>query len=182
MRNIGLNVATWILARFVPMSDREELIGDLTEEYARRAKAGLPYAVLGWYLRHICASIPPLLWARLTRATWPITLGVALLAYFVVGAAQLVIQWAVQSFTLTAHRHLDLVIIFPTVLLIGYISERFRHRSAIFLGAVLLLAIAAMTLWSAGNAPVLYRLAYLLLGPSVAFIGAAMNCRSKSAP
>jgi hypothetical protein len=177
MSSLSLNIATWVLSRFVPMSDREALIGDLAEEYARRAKAGLPYAAFGWYLGHICASIPPLLWARLARATWPMTFGVALLAYFVVGAAQLVIQWTVQSLTATAHRPLVLIIIFPIVLLIGYISERTRRRSAIVLGAMLLLAIAAMTLWSAGNAPVQYRLAYLLLGPAVAFIGAAMNWR-----
>jgi hypothetical protein len=98
-----------------------------------------------------------------------------------IGASQLVIQRAVHGFSATTRGPLALIILFPIVLVIGFFAERFRRRSAVVLGAILLLAIAAMTVWGTGNAPIRYRLAYLLVGPTVAFIGTAMHWRRNSA-
>jgi hypothetical protein len=181
MKNLGLKLATWILSRLVRSSDREALIGDLAEEYARRTRAGPPHAAFGWYLRQTCASFPPLLSARLTQAMWPMTFGVALVAYLMVGGAQLLIQWAVRNMTTGAHAPLVLAILFPVILLIGYLAERLRRSAAIVLGTMLLLAIAAMTVWNTGSSPLPYRLAYLLVGPTVAFVGIAMDWRRRSA-
>jgi hypothetical protein len=85
-RNLSIGA---VYATLVPKGDREPLIGDFAEEYALRANAASSSAALKWYLLQICASIPSLLWLRLTRAMWPGTLGVALLVYFVVGVVQL---------------------------------------------------------------------------------------------
>ena len=175
MHHFALYVATWIFSRLVPKTDREPLIGDLAEEYALRVNAASSSAALKWYLRQIGASIPPLLWARLTRATWPATLGVALLAYFAVGVVQLILHWAIPSSSATGYNPLGLVIIFPMVVLIGYFAERFRHRAAIVLGAMMLLAITAMTVLTTESAPLWYRLAYFFVGPAAAFIGSAMR-------
>ena len=97
MHHPALRVATWIFSGLVPKDVREPLMGDLAEEHALRVKAGSSSAALKWYLRQIFASIPPLLWTRLTRAAWLSTLGVALLAYFAVGVVQLTIRWAISS-------------------------------------------------------------------------------------
>jgi hypothetical protein len=174
MHHPALRVVTLVFSWLVPKDHRDPLIGDLAEEYSLRVKSGSASAALRWYLRQIIASTPPLLWARLTRATWLSTLGVALLAYFAVGVAQLIIRWAISSSSATVHNPLDLIMIFPMVVLIGYVAERFRRRSAIVLGAMMLLAITAMTVWSAESSPLWYRVAWFFVGPAAAVIGSVL--------
>jgi len=174
MRRPVLHVATWIFSWLVPKDVREPLMGDLAEEHALRVKAGSSSAALKWYLRQIFASIPPLLWTRLTRAAWLSTLGVALLAYFAVGVVQLTIRWAISSSSATVYNPLDLIIIFPVVVLIGYCAERLRRKAAILLGTMMLLAITAMTVWATESAPLWYRIAWFFVGPAAAFIGGVL--------
>jgi hypothetical protein len=174
MHHSALHVATWIFSWLVPKDVREPLMGDLAEEYALRVKAVSSSAALKWYLQQICASIPPLLWARLTRAAWLSTLGVALLAYFAVGVVQLIIRLAISSSFATVYNPLDLIIIFPMVVLIGYFAERFRRRAAIVLGAMMLIAITAMTVWTTESSPLWYRVAWFFVGPAAAFIGSVL--------
>ena len=182
MKNLKLEVAAWVLSRFAPISAREALIGDLTEEYARLAKAGLPDAPLGWYLRHICGSIPPLLWASLARGTWPKTLGIALVAYTLLTfPTRWFVQWAVHRLPPKIDGPVELVFLLPTVLLIGYLAERIRRRTLIMLGTLLMLTIAAQFVWGdARNAPIQSQLAWLFLGPAVIFVGVAINRRRSS--
>jgi hypothetical protein len=174
MRNPALNVVTWIFSRLVPKDIREPLMGDLEEEHAQRAQAISSSAALKWYLREICASIPPLLWARLTRTPWLSTLGVAVLAYFAVGVAQVLIRWMISSPSSAAYHRLDVILIFPMVVLIGYFAERFRRRAAIVLGAMMLIAITAMTLLANESSPLWYRVAWFFVGPTAAFIGSVL--------
>jgi hypothetical protein len=181
MHQLTLQVATWIFSRLVPKADREPLIGDFAEEYALRVSSTSSSAALKWYLLQICASVPPLLWVRLTRAVWLATLGVALLAYFAVGVVQLIISWAIPSSAAPLYEPLGLIIVFPMVVLIGYFAERFRRRAAIVLAAMMLLAITAMTVWAAESAPLWYRVAYFFVGPAAALIGSVLSSRS-SAP
>jgi hypothetical protein len=182
MSDFALRIATWILSRFVSKNDREALIGDLAEEYARRVRSDSRSAAFVWYLRHSFTSIPALVRVKLTRARWPLTLGVALLAYLLVGVAQLIIRWALQSLSARSHPLLILIILVPIILLIAYLAERLRRKSAIMLGAILMIAIAAMTMWSSRNAAMQYQLAYLLVGPCVAFFGTALNWRNRGTP
>jgi hypothetical protein len=174
MHHPALRVVTWIFSWLVPKEIREPLMGDLAEEYAQRVKAASSSAALKWYLRQICASVPPLLWARLTRTAWLSTLGVAVLAYFAVGVAQLIIRWAMPRSLATAYNPLDLIIIFPMVVLIGYFAERFRRRAAIVLGAMMLIAITAMTVGATESSPLWYRIAWFFVGPAAAFIGGVL--------
>jgi hypothetical protein len=174
MHHPALRVATWIFSWLVPKEHRESLMGDFVEEYALRGKGGSSSAALRWYLRQVCASIPPLLWARLTRTAWLSTLCVATLAYFTVGVAQLIIRWVLSSSSATIHNPLDLIMIFPMVVLIGYVAERLRRRSAIVLGAMMLLAITALTVWSTESSPLWYRVAWFFVGPAAAVIGSVL--------
>jgi hypothetical protein len=174
MRNPALHAATWIFSWLVPKEVREPLMGDLAEEYAFRVKAASSSAALRWYLQQIFASIPPLIWTRLTRTAWLSTLGVALLAYFSVGVVQIIIRWAISSTSETRYNPLDLIVIFPIVVFIGYLAERLRCRAAIVLGAMMLIAITAMTVWASEAAPLWYRLAWFFVGPAAAFIGSVL--------
>jgi hypothetical protein len=175
MRDLALNVATWLFARFVSKRDREPLLGDLAEEYALRTRAVSSSAALGWYLRQVFASIPPLVGLRLTRAVWLATLGVALVAYVAVGVTQAIIYWAIPSSVAPVYSPLGLIAVFPMVALIGYVAEGFRRRAALILGAMMLLAMTALTLWGSEDAPLWYRVAYFLVGPAAALIGSGLR-------
>jgi hypothetical protein len=163
----AVRVLTWIFSWLVPKDVREPLIGDLLQGYVQRVQAGGSSAALMWYLRQILASIPSLLWTRLRRAVWLSTLAVAVLAYFTVGFAQLLVRWAV----LPVNNRLDVIAIFPVVVVIGYFAERLRRRSALVLGAMMLIAITLMTLWGTDTSPLWYRTAWFVVGPLAAFIG-----------
>jgi hypothetical protein len=174
----SIHVATWILGRLVPAGERDALVGDLIEEHALRAAATSSAAALRWCLQQVCASAPPLLWARLRRAAWIATFGVALLAYTAVGVVEWIVNRVLPSLPGTgtvANMLLGLLIPFPMVALIAYVAARFSPRAPIVLGAIMLLMVTLMTLTSAERIPAWYRIAYFLVGPAAAFIGSGLR-------
>ncbi len=153
-------------------------MGDLMEEHALRASSASSAAALKWCLQQVCASAPPLLWARLRRAAWMATFGVALLAYTAVGVVEFLVNRAIPSSPAAgtvAYTLLSLIIPFPTVVLIAYFAAGFRRRAPIVLGAIMLLMITVMTLTSTETVPAWYRISYFLVGPAAAFIGSALR-------
>jgi hypothetical protein len=155
-------------------------MGDLAEEYALRAKATSASESGQWYLRQLCASAGPLLWSRLARSTWITTLGVALCAYSAVGIVEVIVHWAIASRSATgtaAYEPLGMIATFPMVVLIGYFAARFRRSAAMVLGAIMLLNVTAMMLWSAEAMPRWYRIAYFVVGPAATLIGAFLRPR-----
>ena len=175
MHRLTLRAATWIVSRLVPREDRESLIGDLEEEYALRVRVESPSAAQKWYMRQVCSSTPPILWIRLARGAPFATLGVALAGYVAVGLMQLVVYWAIPTSAAPVYNPLGVIVLFPIVVLIGYFAERSRRRASVVLGAIMLLAITAMTLWVAESLPLWYRTAYFLVGPLGALIGGALR-------
>jgi uncharacterized membrane protein AbrB (regulator of aidB expression) len=170
-----LLAATWLFSRLVPKVDREHLIGDLAEEYALRARADSASVAAKWYLRQICASTVPVMRLRLARAVWLASLGVALRAYVVLGVAQLTIGWALPTSYGPTYDPLGLVILVPVIVLIGYFTERSRHRAAAVLAAMMLLAVTALTLFTTENVPLWYRVALFVVGPVAALVGSALS-------
>jgi hypothetical protein len=173
----ALHVVRWIFFRLVPKEYREPLMGDLEEEYVLRARTLSPSAALTWYLKQIFASIPPLLWTRLTRAGWLATLGVAVLAYFAVAVMDFVLKRVILSWTangILPTYLVGLIITFLTVVLIAYFAEQFRRRAAAVLGAMVLLTVAAMTMEMNGDSSLWHRVAWLLVGPAAAVIGSVL--------
>jgi hypothetical protein len=178
IRQRALQVATWTLCRLAPRSEREALLGDLAEEYALRADAASSPGAYQWYLRQVCASAAPLLWARLTRSAWVATAGVAVFAYLATGLVEFIVNWAMAGPVATgtaAYNPLGMFITFPMVVLIGYFAARLRRRATLVLAAMMLLSVTAMTLWGHESLPTWYRIAYFLVGPAASFIGGALN-------
>ena len=171
----ALHAATWFFSRLVPKGDREHLIGDLAEEYALRARTESEAVAARWYLRQIYASIVPLMRIRLARAVWLATLGVALRAYLMLGAAQLTIGWALPTSYGPTYDPLGLVIAFPVIVLLGYFAERSRRKAATVLAAMMLLAATALTLFTTENVPLWYRVAIFIVGPVAALVGSAVS-------
>ena len=178
MRHRATRAATWFFSWLVPRAEREALLGDLAEEYLLRAGAASAAAASRWYLRQICASVPPLLWARLARSGWLATAGVALLAYIGVGLVELMVNWAIAHLSGTptgAYNPLGMFITFLPVVLIGYFAAGLRPRAAIVLVAMMLFSVTAMTLWGDERLPTWYRIAYFLVGPAATFIGSGLH-------
>jgi hypothetical protein len=169
MRHQLPHVALWILSRLVSEGEREPLVGDLAEEYALRASAVSSSAALKWCLRQVWASVPAVLWARLTRVPWISTIGVALLAYIAVGVVELTVNRA------TAYNPLGMLITFPMVVAIGYVAAGVRRSAPLVLAGMMLIAVTAMTLLADEAVPAWYRVAYFFVGPVAAFIGTALR-------
>lgn len=175
--------AMWALSRLAPRSQREALIGDLAEEFALRANTASSSAALKWILRQVCASAPPLLWARLTGAAWISTVGIALLAYMGVAVVELIVNSAIASVSATtavAYSPAAMLITFPLVVVIGYFATRYRRGAAPVLATMMLLSVTAMTLWATESMPTWYRIAYFVVGPAATFIGSALCARRVS--
>jgi hypothetical protein len=166
-----LQGATWIISRLAPGEERESLVGDLMEEHALRAQTTSSFAALRWYLRQVFASIPGLVRVRATRGAWISTFGVGLLAYVAVGIAEFSVNRVASIPGGFAYNPKALAIMFPVVMLIGYLASRFRRGSASVLGVMMLLVVTAMMLWSTEVMPLWFRIAYFFVGPAAAFIG-----------
>lgn len=171
-------MATWILSRLAPKDERDPLVGDLIEEFALRSNTTSGSAALRWYVTQVLVSAPLLLRLRLARVAWLSTIGAALIAYIAVAVAELSIDWAISNRTSAgafAFKPLGLIILFPTVVLIGYVAGWFRRGAPIVLGAMMLLLVTTMTLSSTESVPPLWGVAYFVTGPSAAFIGGALR-------
>jgi len=177
-RHRALSVATWILSRLAPKNERDPLVGDLIEEYALRSSATSSSAALRWYMKQVVTSAPLLLRVRLARGAWVSTIGAALLAYIAVAVAELSVDWAISNWTAVgtfAYKPLGLIMLFPIVILIGYVAGRFRRRAPIVLGVMMLLVVTTMMLSTTESVPPWYGVAYFVMGPAAAFIGAALD-------
>ena len=177
-RHRTLTVATWVLLRFAPKSEREPLLGDLVEEYAFRANATSSSAALKWCVQQVLVSAPLLLRMRLARVAWTSTIGVALLAYVAVAVAELSVDWTISNWTAAgafAYKPLGLIILFPIVVLIGYVAGRFRRGAPVVLGVMMLLVVSAMMAMTTEDMPLWYAIAFFVTGPAAAFTGSALR-------
>jgi hypothetical protein len=180
IRSLPLRVATWLLTRLLPKDLRESVLGDLNEEYARHRAASSP-AGTRWYLWQLCRSVLPLLWLCLTRNAWLSTVAVALLAFLAFGETQSVIRWAISGSSAPLHTALDLLLVFPAIVVIGYCAEWLRPRSALLLGIVMAVTIIWMQVQQTGSAPpVWYRAVWYLAGPA-AYAGGRLRSRFNGA-
>ncbi len=178
MQRRAVQVAMWVFSRLMPRRQREAAMGDLAEEYALRSHRASSSAAFRWFLRQVCASALPLLWARLTGAVWISTVGVALFAYFAVGVVEFIVNSATASWSATStatYNPIGMFMTFPMVVLIGYFAARFRRRAAVVLGAMMVLSVTAMTVWSTESMPRWYRIAYFLVGPAATCLGSALR-------
>lgn len=167
----ALLIATRLVCLLVPHDSREALLGDLTEEYAQRAKNLSPSSACWWCVRQLVASTASLLWFCLMETAWLSTFGVALLAFLAAGESQFLIRQQLSSSFPGTHAELNLLVFIPTVALIGYFAEGLRRRSAVVLGLMMLASIIPMIFESGTSSPSWLQIAWLLIGPVAALPG-----------
>lgn len=171
-------LATGLLSGLVPARDREELIGDLVEEHALRARGGGDGAAR-WYWGQTLRTLASLAWAGFRRGGWLKTLGAVLLAFLVVNAivmagdvAMAVLPGAGQQ----TYAVLSLAVGAPAAVLGGYLAARLRRGAAGGL-AVLTAAMAVSLLATGDAAPRWYQLALIVVGPAGALLGGRLRAR-----
>jgi len=176
-------VAIATLARLAPRAHRLPLAGDLLEELALREVERSGTAARLWLFRQLLRSAPPLLWAALGRTRWLSTLATALLAYVGVGLVEFAVNWALSGAPNGGggYRPLGLALTFPAVVLIAGAASACRSGAPWVLAVAMLLAVAVMTLTSAEQLPIVYRVAYFIAGPAAVVLGIAVQRRIRRA-
>lgn len=179
MRNRALSVVLWLFSLLVGRDDREPMIGDLLEEYAARSrKVGNNRAFI-WILRQACISAPIWIRARLARAAWPATLGIAMLAWLAIAVVETLVNRATAAWLSAdeAYNPAAMFITMPLVMGIAFIATRVRRQAAAALALLMLLAVTLMTLTAHEVMPLWFRIAYFVVGPVATWMGARLQAR-----
>jgi hypothetical protein len=174
-------MANWLLSCFLTARDREEVRGDLVEEFQLRTQS--PGAGWFWYWGQVLRSIPPIVWNSVRPGCWIRTLAVALAAYIVAGVIEFVADAALSrllSLDATVHTVLSLIIGLATMLASGYIAARLRPGANAAMGVIVAIAVAALMAAQAGHVPLWYQIAFLFAGPFSVVAGGALFARRKA--
>ncbi len=176
-------LATFLLGRLVPARDREELIGDLVEEHALRARGG-GAAAARWYWGQTVRTTGSLAWAGFRSGGWLKTLGAVLLAYLAVNVVVMAGDFAMSKLPGASEQTfavLSLAVGLPAAVLGGYVAARLRRGAAGAL-AVLIAAMGVVSLLATGAAaPLWYQLALIVVGPAGVLLGGRLRARRAAA-
>jgi hypothetical protein len=172
-------LANWLLRCFVPATDREEIMGDLAEEYSLRIQSGSCWS---WYWGQALRSIPPIACNAARQGRWIRTFLVALGAYLAAGVLEAAGDSALSAVvnpTSKLHPVLSLIIGLATMVAGGYMAARLRPRAETVMSVMIFVAVTALLAARVGDAPLWYGLAFLVAGPLSALGGGALFLRSK---
>lgn len=173
-------MANWLLRCFVPATDREEIIGDLAEEFSLRIQSS--GSGWSWYWGQTLRSIPTMVWKAARQGRWIRTFFVALGAYIAAGlveagasAALLGIVNPASSLRLV----LTVIIGLSTILAGGYVAARLRPGAQTVMSVIIFVAVAALLAARVGDTPFWYGLVFLIAGPLSSLAGGALSLRRK---
>jgi hypothetical protein len=173
-------IAQWLLEGFVAARDREELLGDLAEEFSLRTHScGTSWH---WYWGQVLRSIPAIVWNSARQGRWIRTLPVALGAYILAGAVEFFVSEALSGLLpldAPMHTAVNLLVGLAAILAGGYLAAKVRPGADLTMGVIVALAVLALMMAQAGSVPLWYQLAFLLLGPCSSVAGGAISTSRK---
>ena len=175
-------VGNWLVSRVVKESNRDALLGDLSEEFALRARLADATTASLWYWGQVGRSIPCMLWDAFKAGRWLLTLIVAMGAYIAAGLFEFVGTAALATLVARDSRHymlLNLIVGLTTMGIGGYFAAWVRSGAATVLAGMLLLGMAPLMVWFSDSAPLWYQLAFLSLGPMAALGGGSLCMRKR---
>ena len=174
-------LANWLLCWFVPAKDREEIMGDLAEEFSLRVRSS--DSCWSWYWGQTLRSIPPMTWKDMRQGRWIRTFLVAMGAYIAAGLLESVVD-AVLVKTANPqsllHTVLSLIIGLTTTAGAGYVAARFRPGADTVMSAIVLVAVTVLLIARVGDVPLWYGFAFLIAGPLASLAGRALFLRSRT--
>ena len=173
-------LANWLLRCFVSAMDREEIIGDLAEEFSFRIQSSC--SCRSWYWGQTLRSIPPMAWQAVRQGHWIRTFLAALGAYIAAGLLEFAADAALGK-TLNPesllHTVLSLIVGLATMVAGGYLAARLRPGAERLMSAMIGVAVTVLLAAKVGDAPLWYGLAFLIAGPLASLAGGALIVRSK---
>lgn len=173
-------LANWLLHWFLPTIDREEIMGDLAEEFSLRIPS--QGSCWSWYWGQVLRSIPPILWKAARQGCWIRTLFVALGAFIAAGvlesAANAALLGAVNPES-SLHSILSLIIGLGTMVGGGYVAARLRPGAETVMSVIVFVAVTVLLAAQVGDAPLWYGLAFLIAGPLSSLAGGVLFLRGK---
>jgi len=175
-------LANWLLRCFVPAMDREEIMGDLAEEFSLRTQS--PGSCRSWYWGQALRSIPPIAWKAARQGGWIRTLLVGLGAYFAAGLLESAVYAAIQGITVNSDSSLQpvlsLIIGLATMVGGGYVAARLRPGAEMVTSVTVFAAVVVLFAAQVGDAPLWYGLAFLIAGPLATLAGGALFLRRRT--
>jgi hypothetical protein len=160
------------------------LMGDLSEERARRASADGPHQATRWYRTELGRSVASVIGLRLAAsirsAPWSTAIGAYVLVA-VLEATMRVLLSRVWPDAAEPASALRIVGELPGIALIAYIAGRFDRRAPLLLCAMMLLAAISITTLSTEAMSTAFIVAYLAIGPGGAVLGARL-ARARRTP
>lgn len=164
-------VPCWLLESILPVSYREEMLGDLIEEYNRRTNSTSALNLSIWFWSQICRSIPSLIWSLLRNGDWLTRLMLAFGVYFAMVILKLSAGAAVSK--LIAPGQTGRVVLAPIVFLVtaaigGCVIARIRREATIFLALMVTVSVVVSIAINVCTIPVpwWYKAGFLTLGPA----------------
>lgn len=174
-------LANWLLRWFIPAKNREEIMGDLAEEFSLRGRSS--DSSLSWYWGQTLRSIPPITWKTTRLGRWVHTFLVAWGAYIGAGlvesALDAILLKTVNQQSLL-HALLSLIIGLATMAGAGCTTARFRPGAETVMSVIVFLAVAVMITARVGDMPLWYGFAFLVAGPLASLTGRAISLRSRT--
>jgi hypothetical protein len=171
--------ACWFFEFFLPVQNREAMIGDLIEEYTVRVESTSPFTASRWFWSQACRSVGWMFWSSLRRRNCFISMGVAVGVYICMGmltfAADLMISKLVAP-DQTTYVVLAPIVFITTAATGGCIAAQIRRGATIFLSLLVMITVAVLIQLKVCTIPVpwWYQGGYLTLGPLAVLITPSM--------
>jgi hypothetical protein len=173
-------LANWLLRWLLPAIDREEIMGDLAEEFSFRIQSH--GSCWSWYWGQALRSIPPMVWMAARQGRWLRTVFVALSAYIAAGLLEYAADTALSGVVnpkSSLHPILSLIIGLATMVTGGYVAARLRPGAETAMSVIVFVVVTVLLAAQVGDAPLWYGLAFLIAGPLSPLAGGALFLRSK---
>ncbi|HJU74513.1 MAG TPA: permease prefix domain 2-containing transporter [Gemmatimonadaceae bacterium] len=176
--------AAWLLGWLLTDANRDGVLGDLTEEFALRARRdSLPNASR-WYWRQVVRSLPRFFWSGFRRGQWRAPLGAAVAAQvFITFGESLILIPLARTFDLTGSFRwlVEMPIGFAAMTLGGFVAAWMRRGADVALAVLSTIMIIVFMIVLGGASPRWYQITFLVLGPVAILTGGALLRRKQAA-
>jgi hypothetical protein len=180
-------VPCWLLEFILPVSYRQEMLGDLIEEYNLRANSTSTLELSLWFWNQTCRCIPSLIWSLLRNGDWLMRLLVAFGVYVAMAILRFAAGAAISK--LVAPGETTRVVLAPIVFLVttaigGCVVARIRREATVSLALMVMVSVVVLIAIKICTTPVpwWYQFGFLTLGPASVLITPAVVWSRRLAP
>ena len=166
-------LAEMVLETLLPSDEHDALIGDLHEEYALRASVS-GAAASRWYWSQVLRSSPSIVWRQCRHGRWISNVAIGIAAYIVVGAlnaagAWLIARWAGEA--LMTNYATTAAVALTAIAAGAHLASRIRPSAGHIVGCLAAIVAVLMLVFPVDASPAWYQMAFVVLGPSAAYLG-----------